>query len=60
MSVYLKNVLPSVIIQIDEPDAPSDVLRIDCQAGLEHHVFKYPAALIAVQIRIIPGEIGFE
>src|SRR6266568_1897776 len=51
MSVYLKNVLPSVIIQIDEPDAPSDVPRIDRDAGLLAYVFERSIPTIVVQGR---------
>src|SRR5690349_8936859 len=60
MSVYLKNILQAVVIQIHQADAPSYILRIHRQMRFHYRIFENAAALISIYVRVIAGKIGLQ
>ena len=59
MPVANPNVRPAVVLHIENPAAPSQILRVLAEPSLKRRVFKIRAAEVVIERRRVTGEIGF-
>ena len=59
-SGYPEQVRQAVIVQIGDAVAPTDVPRLDTQAGAQRHILEHEMARIAVQSHRVFGKMGLQ
>ena len=57
MPVRLEDVLPAVVVKIDEVDSPADELRVGGQARSHAYIFEEEPFVVAIQVGIIVSEV---
>ena len=60
VSIHLKNVLPTVIVIVNEPAAPCDIAIVDSDACSECNIVESSIAIVVVQVAGVISEVGFE
>src|SRR5271157_212109 len=60
VAVADEDVGPAVVIEVEPTASPTQVLRVQAEAGLEGGVLEVPAAHVAVERWGVAGEVGFE
>src|SRR5208283_1203460 len=54
------DILPAVVVEVEEADAPADVLGVDGEAGLGGDLGETNLAEVAVEVGDVAGEIGLD
>ena len=58
--IDLHDVLPSIIVEIDEAAAPSHILVVDTDSGRKRNIVKCAVTIVVVEIASIVSEVRFE
>ena len=60
MAVDLEQILPAIVVEIDEVDAPADEPGIGREAGSHADVLEEDPVVVVEEIRVIVGEVGLD
>src|SRR5208337_1424119 len=59
MPVGHEEVLPAVVVEVEEPDAVAHNLGMAAQTGGKSHVAESAVTIVVIQVRRVVGKIGF-
>src|SRR5580704_5734745 len=60
VSVHLKEILPAIVVVVEESAAPGYVLVVDADSGGKRNVVEGAVSVVVVEIASVVGEICFE
>src|SRR5215472_17182722 len=60
VSVDLDDVGPSIVVVIDEPASPGDVLIVDTDTRGKCDITKSPVTVVVIKIAGVVSEVGFK
>ena len=60
VAIDLDDVGPAVVVVVDKPAAPCDIIVVDADAGVERQIGESSVAVVVIEVAGVVGEVGLE
>jgi len=60
MPINLHDVLPAIVVNINESASPRDILVVDPYARRERYIAKSSVPVVVVEVASVVGEVGLK